>query len=125
MRGTIATVALVLMVIGLLLTAFGTRTIPSNQSSSSTTCDPQALVCDLAPTPSSFSGLGCDISGAPCPPAGVVFVASTPTPIHLDFTLNYIGGLMAILSAIGFAVALPTKRNGSVVGPDLNVLPLY
>jgi hypothetical protein len=118
MRRAVAGVALGLMLVGLLLTAFGTRTTLSNQ---------QPLVvqscgenCWVVPTTQTdLPQMGCDVYG------GCAGLANLPASSHVDFTLNYVGGILAILSAVSFVIVLPSTRNRSVIGPNLNALPLY
>ena len=114
MRRAIAAVALGLMAVGLTLTAFGTRTTFSTQSSPLTLPPSCNGKCEVLP------GLGCDVSGG----CGGYFSLTPPLP-HSDFTLNYIGGFLAILSAVGFVIALPPKRSRAVVSPNFSAFALY
>ena len=80
-RRLLAFGGLSLVVIGLLLTAFGTQYY--------TTIGPATSFCH------------------------VFCITEAPLITTTDFTLNYIGGLMAILGAVVFGVANPTNRFGS------------
>ncbi len=96
MRVRLALIFLGVMIAGVFLVAFGTQTRLVSQQ----------LVQAPYGSVSSVQ-IGCDIHGASCVGPATTYVAES------DFSLNFIGGLFAILGAIGFGVTYPLQRQAS------------
>lgn len=94
MKKAVVILGLVIMAVGFILTAFGTQILPAAQ----------ALFAPSNSCPS------------PCYPvsAPVYYMMPQGQTAQPNFSLNYIGAGLAILGAIVFGVAYPTKRLNSV-----------
>jgi hypothetical protein len=85
MRRIVVILGLSLMAVGLLLTTFGTR-----QTTQMTTVY--------------------NINIEPYSPI-ITTTSQIPSGTHYDFTLNYVGGALAILGTVGFAFSYPLTRS--------------
>ena len=93
MRKAIPLLALGLMVVGLIFTAFGTQILPAAQ----------ALLAPSNACPS------------PCYPAtGIVYYMTPQAKPQPDLGLNYVGAGMSLLGAIVFGATYPTRHLNSV-----------
>ena len=105
-RRSIAFLCTIIMVVGLVLTVFGTRQMPPAYQKN---CTMPSDYCIVTNSSGFVSGgiLGCGTGafGALCG-RHVVPIGDS----HADFTLNYIGGFTAILGAIGLATTYPLRR---------------
>ena len=109
MRKVVAILALGVMVVGLLLTVFGTQA-PASQRAPSTVTFPYGEEVEIQ-----ISG-EMMVEGILCPGPTLceVTFSTISQSTQPDFTLNYVGALSAILGAIGFAIAYPSKHSSSL-----------
>lgn len=104
MRKAVAILGLVLMAVGIMLTAFGTQTKFVSQQPVQFTSGCSNCVT-LPPL--------CDFFGAsnPCLTLQYSLTPSVPQPV---FTLNYVGMFLAVLGSVFFAMFYPKRPSISL-----------